>query len=408
MVENFLSVLFTGAILTILCVAVAHAWACVYAHHTRQDETLFISARDGWRLAVHRYRPVGARVGLPVILCHGLGGNRYSFDLAGAPSLAQFLKDEGRDVWVIELRGSGLSARPGLLRSDVPLSWGFDDHLDKDTPAAIDFVCARTGAPAIHWIGHSMGGMLGLCHVANTRDARVKSLVTLGSPTDFKKIPRRVFAVLLRLKWMMKIVPFAPMSLFARLSIPVLHRLPPYVQGLLNPRNIEPNVARRIVAVGSPLTMSSRLWLDFGRFLETGVFSRISGEPYLAGLKGCHVPIFSISGAADLLAPPSACHDSDVPGEARLVMGKVSGYQEDYGHMDLLLGSRARIEVYPLLSEWLRRNDDLEAGALQPVAADSPAYGTGTGMPKGPGNGCCTGVRSGNCEAGDTQEGQGS
>lgn len=408
MLENFLSVLFTGAILTILCVAVAHAWACVYGHHTRQDETLFVSAPDGWRLAVHRYRPVGDRVGLPVILCHGLGGNRHSFDLAGAPSLAQFLKDTGRDVWVIELRGSGLSARPGLLRSDVPLSWGFDDHLDKDTPAPIDFVCARTGAPAIHWIGHSMGGMLGLCHVANTPDSRIRSLVTLGSPVDFRKIPRRVFGVLLQLKWMMRIVPFAPMSLFARLSIPVLHYLPPYVQGLLNPRNIEPNVARRIVAVGSPLTTSSRLWLDFGRFLETGVFSRVSGRPYLAELDGCRVPIFSISGAADLLAPPAACQDSDIPVGTRLVMGKVSGYQEDYGHMDLLLGSRARIEVYPLLAEWLRRNDDLEAGDRQPVAADSPAYGTGTGMPKGPGNGCCKGVRSGNCEAGDTQEGQGS
>ena len=73
-----------------------------------------MNTTDGWRLAVHHYRPPNEASGTPVILCHGLSANRYVFDLPAGPSLAQFLRDHGRDVWVAELRGSGMSARPGL------------------------------------------------------------------------------------------------------------------------------------------------------------------------------------------------------------------------------------------------------------------------------------------------------
>ena len=77
-------------------------------------------------------------MGFPVILCHGLDANRYLFDIQGAPSLADFLRRHGRDVWVAELRGSGMSDRPGIKHSDVPYSWGFEDHLRHDVPAIIE------------------------------------------------------------------------------------------------------------------------------------------------------------------------------------------------------------------------------------------------------------------------------
>lgn len=266
---------------------------------------------------------------------------------------------------MVELRGSGHSDRPGIVRSDVPYSWSFHDHLDKDLPALIDCVLGRTGASAVHWIGHSMGGMLGLSHVASHDDRRVASVVALGSPLDFSKIPPRIFAVLLRMKWVLKLVPFAPMGIVARLFILVLHYLPRYVQGLFYVPNIAAGTARRIVAVGSPLIISSELWLDFGRFLETGIFASPDGAAYLDQLKRSVTPVLSIVGSVDVLAPPqsvsSLCEASN-PGSERvcLVVGRDTGCQEDYGHMDLLLGNRVRQEVYPPIADWLERCDKNE------------------------------------------------
>lgn len=365
MLETFLTVLFSVAATIIVCVAMAQAWAWVYASPTHQDATVFVRTSDGWRIALHRYRPEHPRKGLPVILCHGLGGNRYSFDLPGAPSLARFLRDRGRDVWVVELRGSGQSDRPGILKSDVPWSWGFDDHLQKDVAAAIDCVLAHTHAAAVHWIGHSMGGMLGLSRVAAHDGSPIASVVALGAPCDFSQIPPRIFALLLRLKSALKLIHLVPTGILARISIPVLGFLPPYIQGLYHAANIDPTTARRIVTLGSAAIMSSQLWLDFGRFLETGVFATNDGAPYLELLGRSEVPMLSIAGAADLLAPPasvnSQCAQPGLSGERTyLVMGKDSGCQEDYGHMDLLLGNRADQEIYPVIADWLERYRDSE------------------------------------------------
>ena len=57
----------------------------------------------------------------------------------------------------------------------------------------MDSVLATTGASEIHWIGHSMGGMLMLAHPAGTTNPAVASVVTLGSPVDFSKVKNRFF-----------------------------------------------------------------------------------------------------------------------------------------------------------------------------------------------------------------------
>lgn len=365
MLDSLLSVFFSVAAGVLICVLTARAWEWVYDSHACQDETVFVRTQDGWRIALHRYCHGKGRRGLPVILCHGLGGNLHSFDLKAAPSLARFLRDRGRDVWVVELRGSGHSDRPGIFWSDVPYSWGFRDHLAKDLPAAIDCVLGRTGAAAVHWMGHSMGGMLGLAHVACHDDQRVASVVALGSPLDFSKIPPRIFAMLLRIKWVLKLVPFAPMGIVARLFILALHHLPQYVQGLFYVPNIAPGTARRIVAVGSPLIISSKLWWDFGRFLETGVFASADGAAYVDRLGRSVTPVLSIAGSVDVLAPPQSasalCEASRPAGErVCLIVGRNTGCQEDYGHMDLLLGNHVRQEVYPPIADWLERCDKNE------------------------------------------------
>ncbi len=181
-----LTAFFTLALIAGVVIFSGYFWQWYYSGATSQDETLHLTTADGWRLAVHHYRPEGEAMGLPVILCHGLSSNRHTFDLPGGPSLARFLWGRGRDVWTVELRGSGMSDRPRLCYSDFPYDWEFEEHLREDVPAVIDFVLDRTGAPKVHWVGHSMGGMLILAHVSGKPDAAVASAVTSVRPSIFQ------------------------------------------------------------------------------------------------------------------------------------------------------------------------------------------------------------------------------
>jgi len=63
-------------------------------------------------------------------------------------------------VWIIELRGHGRSRQ----HSAVLYDWTCEDYIDKDLPAAIDYIRRHHGCDQLHFIGHSMGGMLGLCY----------------------------------------------------------------------------------------------------------------------------------------------------------------------------------------------------------------------------------------------------
>ncbi len=323
----------------------------------------------------------GTATGLPVILCHGLNANRYAFDLPGGPSLASFLRQHGRDVWVAELRGSGMSDRPRLFRSDVPYSWDFEDHLHGDVPAILDCVLERTGAPLAHWIGHSMGGMLILPHVAATANPKLASTTVLGSPTDYSATNRGSFKSLLKLRFLVEHLPVSPFPFLVRLAAPLAPWLPAYLFGVFNPINIEPKVARKVAALMAEPVSPSRLWLDFGRFIETGRFGPDTGKLYLEGLERTNVPLLALAGAWDGMAPPESvtgvCRQSGTSAERNCItLGKDTGFKEDYGHVDLVMGLRAETEVFPRILGWLAKYDhsrsDFGRSELVPGRADQP------------------------------------
>ena len=371
MIEAILNVVFIVLAGVVCLAAIALFWQWFYAAPTDQDETVYVRTEDGWRLALHRYGPTSPPRGLPVILCHGLSSNRYTFDMPGGPSLARFLRAQGRCVWVPELRGSGMSQAPGLRHSDVPYSWGFDDHLLKDVPTIIREVLERTGAPAVHWVGHSMGGLLILAHLARNPHARVACAVTLGSPADFSKLHNKRFESLLRLRWLIRGLPVFPLPFFGRLLVPLAHVIPATLLDLFYQPNIAPDVARRVLAVASQVVTSTKLWLDFARFLSTRAFAASNGRPYLEGIESTPVPFLLASGAKDAMAPPESVKvrqqvcTNDAKDEF-VVFGKELGCAEDYGHMDLPLGARSTVEVFPRVLDWLEEHD--LAGSREAVA----------------------------------------
>lgn len=362
MLESLLTVIFCVIIAVILLIVCGYFWNGWYSAPTGHDETFYVRAEDGWRLAVHHYRPQGGPKGLPVILCHGLSSNRYSFDLPGFASLARFLRDRGRDVWVAELRGSGMSDGPGLFRSDVPYSWQFEDHLLSDLPAIIARVLELTRVSRVHWVGHSMGGLLVLAYLARHENPRIISAVTIGSPADFTKVHNQAFRTLLHFRELLKYLPVSPLPFLARLVIPIAHKTSAYMAGPFYPPNTDPVAARKVVALASQLVTSNAIWLNFGRFLGSGLFAPENGKPYLEILPKSNVPMFIVGGTKDLMAPPdsviAACQAAEHSAERKCrIFGKEAGCVEDYGHMDLLMGVRAEEEVFPHLLNWLNDHD---------------------------------------------------
>jgi pimeloyl-ACP methyl ester carboxylesterase len=361
MIDVVLSIGYLLLIAIFLTVFSAYFWQWLYESPTDEDEIHYVRTADGWNLAIHRYRPTKESPGLPVILCHGLSSNRYTFDLPGASSLARFLRDRGRDVWVAELRGSGMSDHPRLLKSDVPHFWDFEDHLLEDLPAIINEVIRKSGASAAHWVGHSMGGMLIRAHLASN-SAPIASAVTLASPLDFSKLNNNNFSYLLKLKNLVKPMPILPLTFLSRLAIPVVHLIPRAVRTLFHPPNIDPGVARRVLALAAQLVTSSKLWLSMGRFLESGIFGPNGEEPYLKGAPMTDVPVLVVAGSADAMAPAPAVTaegvTTDLSGQIQcLILGKETGCREDYGHMDLVVGLHVETEVFPRIEQWIGSHD---------------------------------------------------
>ena len=140
---------------------------------TRKAELQRVMTEDGWDLALWHHQGDGPTV----FCCHGMGANRFDFDYPRR-SFSAGLAAQGCDVWVVELRGAGRSRTPGFLGD---WNWSFDHYVDYDLPAAVDYVVKRTGTKGMHWIGHSLGGILGYAYLPKAPEGLFKSCTAVGS-----------------------------------------------------------------------------------------------------------------------------------------------------------------------------------------------------------------------------------
>lgn len=374
MVQLIVSVFFYALFGVFIILVLGHLLKLFYSGRSSHDITYYVTTEDGWRLAVHRRMPKGPDTGAPIILCHGLSSNHHIFDLPNGPSLMRWLSERGRDVWAPDLRGSGDSDSLGLFKSDAPLSWEFEDHLRMDLPVIIDLVQKTTGFERVHWLGHSMGGMLIRAAINQGTHKNLRSAITIGSPIDFSKMQNPRHAWLLKLRGLLNHMPAFPLAILARCAAPVAHFLPKILIGGHNPENVKPVVSRTVMAVAAEMLTSGSIWSNFGRFIDEGRFGPESGGLYVPDFHECRTPCLAIGGALDALAPPEAVLPVDEE-QTRdnpkcVLMGKDSGAGADYGHIDLMVGLRVEKEIYPLILDWVRVHDqwvpEMEASQGEP------------------------------------------
>lgn len=160
------------------------------------SETVWMWERSTLLRFVRAQYPPRHRI--PVIIVPPLMVKPVIFDLRPGHSMVAHLCERGFDTWMVDY---------GIPR-DTDRTIRVDDYVTDFIPNAVDKVLEKTGAPAVSLIGWSMGGIMSYTYCAlRGRDARVRNLVTIGSPLDFSKMfPFNVLARISQLPGTMRLL----------------------------------------------------------------------------------------------------------------------------------------------------------------------------------------------------------
>jgi pimeloyl-ACP methyl ester carboxylesterase len=312
---------------------------------------------DGWTLAVWHSPPEVRRFLEPVVLCHGLANNHAFFDVRPR-SLVAHLTALGFDCYAVDLRGAGASRPP----DEGPWSVTVDDHVLRDVPAVVALVTAEAGASQLLWVGHSLGGLVGLAASGGALAGHLKALVTIGSPAFFSR--RRGLVWLLGLaQWLS---PWGALGTgLVRLVAPLAGRVPAPPLGSANLGNMTPEV-QRLAAANVFAPMWRGVLSQLADWIHHDAFRSLDGAvDYRAVVARLTAPVLVVGGSVDALAPLPATEALSelVPAGHRQLarFGVAFGHRADYGHGDLVLGRYADQEVFPVIDAFL-------SAAATPVA----------------------------------------
>jgi len=316
---------------------------------------------DGWKIALYRYLPKdgGIEGQAPVLLCHGLGANRYNLDAPGRLSLARWLVGKGFECWVVELRGAGKSTRPTLF-NDKKFNWNFDHYVKCDIPAALTLIQQTTGKDQVHWIGHSMGGMVAYAYLMTHDPAPIRSIVAIASPS-FAHVAHPLIDRLTPLRRILKYLPRIPYAGASALLVPVMPLFKPTLGRLFaNPKNMRTIDLQCLVAMvpqDLPLSLLGQV-LDW--YADKGFVDDYKRLEYFRELGRIETPALIMSGACDRLTPPDDLryvYDQINSSDKKFMLfGKETGCHHNYGHIDLVLGKHVHDEVFPHIHRWLAKH----------------------------------------------------
>ncbi len=288
----------------------------------------------------------------PVILIHGLLVDSRFLDF-GRGGLATHLAEAGFDVWNLSLRGTGRSLNP-LRWGGKP--WTLDDILEDDLPAVLDYVWKKTGSAEVFVVGYEMGGALAFAHAGKVREHGVAGIVGIAAPMSFDSPEQDALDILLKLDGR-PVVRDALLSWNASGFNRILFSLPGFRDMFYNPGNLEPRVAQALLEE-LLIPVNPGVLEQLVTMVEKDEFVSADGETsYRDTLSSIRLPVLIVGGGVDPIAPPGALKKvyQELASEDRDLMIFWSDPDEDvsYGHFDLILGKKAKTEVFPLVRRWL-------------------------------------------------------
>ncbi|CBI26971.3 unnamed protein product, partial [Vitis vinifera] len=252
----------------------------------------------------------------------------------------------------------------------VKYDWDFDQYLEEDVPAAMEYIMAQTKPKdgKLLAIGHSMGGILLYARLSKYgfegRDPRLAAIVTLASSLDYTSSNSSLKMLLPLADPAQALnVPVVPLGALLAAAYP-LSSGPPYVLSWLNylisaEDMMHPKLLKKLV-LNNFCTIPAKLLLQLTTaFREGGLCDRSGKFFYKDHLHKTNVPVLALAGDQDLICPPEAVYETAKLIPEHLVTYRVFGAPEGphYAHYDLVGGRLAVEQVYPSIIEFLSSND---------------------------------------------------
>ena len=304
------------------------------------------------KLELFRVSPIPDRPQLPVpvVLIPPLMVRPYIYDLQPTHSLLATLRDAGIETYVVDF---GVPDR-----DDVGVR--LDDYVLNYVPACIDQAIRHSGAGQVALAGYCMGGLFGLIHVGTHRDRRVRALVTIGSPVNFRKM--------------------GAVTLGARLSAPVMDavidlvgNVPGELSSLAFKLISGPRIIKSYVELLSHLDDEEHVrafrainyWTNDmiplpreayrQMFFEMVLGNKLRRGEFAFGGRRCDLEqvtcsLLAFAGAQDIVAPPRSIQEVvELVGsrDRRLVVAPG-------GHVGVVAGHAAAQQVWRPMVSWLR------------------------------------------------------
>lgn len=127
------------------------------------------------RLRLYRYINGTNETKDVILICVGFGNNAIILNMLMEKSLPAFFSNNNYDVWVFDFRGHGKSVT-------TIKNWNLSSYAFEDGLTIVQYVLQETCRKSLHWIGHSMGGIIGLGLASCLETAHYfSSMTALGS-----------------------------------------------------------------------------------------------------------------------------------------------------------------------------------------------------------------------------------
>ena len=315
-----------------------------------------VHRENKWRLL--RFARTRDTFRTPILLVPSMINRWYVLDLLPERSLVRWLGDQGHDVFVVDWGTPGPEDR--YLR--------FDDVAGRYIGRAIRRTCRAAGTSRAHVLGYCMGGTLSVIHAA-VYPEHIASLTALAAPVSFADEG-------LLSKWSREDAFDVDRFVGAFGNAPW-----PLLQGafqLLRP-NLNLSKAAHIVdrAFTSGAWTESFLdaflakerWANDNVSLPAEVFRAWVGNVYrnnalMKGtlrldnqpvhLRNLRMPLHIVSFASDHIVPP----ETATPLAEEASSEDLRHVELPGGHIGAVVGSRARVGLWPLLHQWWAQRDE--------------------------------------------------
>jgi len=319
---------------------------------------------DRWRLSLIRLNQGSTNKKPPLILIHGLGQNRYTWD-EPTSQFARWFAENGIDVWIVELRGSGQSKN-----QKMDYAWSVDDYINKDMPAVTNFILKKTEKNKVFLCGHSLGGCI-IYAFLPYYEKRIAGFISIAGPLSYSlnylggfvkiasylnHIPYLFFkktAVEFMPNFYLPVLGMLAIAGYSFMNSPLENLIP------LHPwhrKNVEMlKIIIRIYKGFEPV--SPKVVAQLLNLAKTGKLTSYDKKTnYWEGFKKAKVPGLFIAGSKDRLAPPSSVKNAynlyEFTDKKYILMNKAE-HRVHWGHLDLTMGRYAPIVLYPLIFNWM-------------------------------------------------------